>query len=166
MNEEQTQKIVLALSPTTRGIGFCIFEGPQRPIDWGIKEARIMKNVRCLSKVAELIAFYEPDVIVVEDHTDESSRRSRRVKKLIEAVLRLAEKKHITVRVFSRSMVRAAFSQFGALTKFDIAKAIATWLPEFEDRLPRYRKPWMSEEYRMGIFDAIALALTYYYVEE
>lgn len=166
MDEQSTQKIILALSPTTRGIGFSLFEGPQKPIDWGIKEARIRKNARCLAKVSELIAFYEPDAIVVEDHTDESSRRSRRVKQLIQSVLDLAEKKHIAVRVFSRSMVHAAFSQFGAHTKYDIAKAIATWLPEFEERLPRYRKPWMTEDYRMGIFDAIALALTYYYVEE
>jgi len=27
-------------------------------------------------------------------------------------------------------------------------------------RLPRLRKPWMSEDYRMSIFDAVALALT------
>jgi hypothetical protein len=29
---------------------------------------------------------------------------------------------------------------------------------ELGHRLPPKRKPWMSEDYRMGIFDAVALA--------
>jgi len=29
-------------------------------------------------------------------------------------------------------------------------------------RLPRFRKPWMSEDYRMSIFDAVALAIAFF----
>jgi len=32
--------------------------------------------------------------------------------------------------------------------------------PELAPRLPRFRKPWMSEDYRMSIFDAVAFGLT------
>ena len=35
---------VLAIQPTTRGFGFAVFEGPQEPIDWGVKEVRKNKN--------------------------------------------------------------------------------------------------------------------------
>ena len=35
--------------------------------------------------------------------------------------------------------------------------------PELAPRLPRSRKPWMSEDYRMSIFDAVALALTFFF---
>jgi hypothetical protein len=35
-------------------------------------------------------------------------------------------------------------------------------LPELTARLPRVRKPWMSEDERMSIFDAAAMALTYF----
>jgi hypothetical protein len=38
--------------------------------------------------------------------------------------------------------------------------AIAKRFPELAPRLPRFRKPWMSEDYRMSIFDAVAMALT------
>jgi hypothetical protein len=30
-------------------------------------------------------------------------------------------------------------------------------------RLPRFRKPWMSEDYRMSIFDAVRLGITYFH---
>jgi hypothetical protein len=35
--------------------------------------------------------------------------------------------------------------------------------PELAPRLSRFRKPWMSEDYRMSIFDAVALALTFFF---
>jgi len=39
-----------------------------------------------------------------------------------------------------------------------------TALPRKSDlaRLPRFRKPWMSEDYRMSIFDAVALAIAFF----
>jgi len=50
-----------------------------------------------------------------------------------------------------------------ATTKQEIAIAIAERFPELAPRLPRFRKPWMSEDYRMSIFDAVALALTFFF---
>ena len=47
--------------------------------------------------------------------------------------------------------------------KQEIAIAIAERFPELAPRLPRSRKPWMSEDYRMSIFDAVALALTFFF---
>ena len=47
--------------------------------------------------------------------------------------------------------------------KQEIAIAIAERFPELAPRLPRFRKPWMSEDYRMSIFDAVALALTFFF---
>jgi hypothetical protein len=40
--------------------------------------------------------------------------------------------------------------------------AIAKRFPELALRLPRFRKPWMSEDYRMSIFDAAAFGLAYF----
>jgi hypothetical protein len=33
-------------------------------------------------------------------------------------------------------------------------------------RLPRFRKAWMSEDYRMSIFDAAAFATTYFHFSQ
>jgi hypothetical protein len=35
-------------------------------------------------------------------------------------------------------------------------------IPAFERYVPPPRKPWKSEDARMGIFDAAALALTFF----
>lgn len=165
-NENAKQKLVLAVDPATRGIGFALFEGPRQPIDWGVKDAKVDKNAQGLLRIQRLMDFYHPDVIVVEDYAGEGSRRSTRVQQLIKDIKRLAQTKGIKTYSYSRSAIRKTFAQSGAKTKYEIAKKIAEWLPTFAQRLPPVRKPWMSEDYRMSIFDAVALALTFYSVEE
>jgi len=47
-------------------------------------------------------------------------------------------------------------------TKDGVAEIIAKQFPdELGSRLPPQRRPWTSEDYRMGIFDAMALALAF-----
>jgi hypothetical protein len=67
----------------------------------------------------------------------------------------LSSKRNIRVRRFSRVKVKQALSECAATTKYDIAVAIAKRFPELAPRLPRFRKPWMSEDYRMSIFDVV-----------
>jgi len=159
----KNHKLVLAIDPTTRGFGFAIFEGPQKPINWGVKDIRRNKNKVCLLKVKELIEFYRPDVIVLEDFAGKGSRRCKRIQILITDIGKLASNNKIKIKSFSQAKIKLFFSQHDAHTKYQIALKIAKWLPVFESRLPPARKPWMSEDYRMAIFDAAGLALTYYY---
>jgi hypothetical protein len=49
-------------------------------------------------------------------------------------------------------------------TKYEIARTIVKWLPQFKHQMPRFRKPWMAEDYNMGMFDALSLAITHFYV--
>jgi len=153
---------VLAVDLTSRGFGFAILEGPEILIDWGVKQTRVRKNRRCLKQVQELIERYEPDIIVLEDCARKGSRRCLRVRNLIQAIRVLAANRRIPTRCFSRLRVRQVFSEQEAWTKHQIATAIARQLPELGPHLPAFRKPWMSEDERMAIFDAVALALTYY----
>ena len=47
-------------------------------------------------------------------------------------------------------------------TKHALAVLLAARFPkELQTRLPPKRRPWMSEDYRMGIFDAVALAVAF-----
>jgi hypothetical protein len=56
------------------------------------------------------------------------------------------------------------FSESGASNKQDIAIAITARYPELAPRLPHFRKPWMSEDYRMSIFDAVGLGLMVFHI--
>lgn len=154
---------VLAIDPTTNGFGFAVMEGPERLIDWGVKHAGgDDKNGRCLELTSKAIAHYSPDLIVIEDYRNKGSRRCERVRSLLEEINNRASGSLVRVHRITRSDVRKAFAASAASTKHQIAKAIAERLPELGRRLPPYRHPWMPEDYRMSIFDAVALALTFY----
>jgi len=92
-------------------------------------------------------------VIVLEDYAGKGSRRCQRIQWFINDISQLAAKQKIRVRSFSRAKVKQTFGESGASNKYEIAIAIAKRFPELTTRLPRFRKPWMSEDYRMSIFD-------------
>jgi hypothetical protein len=163
MNYEPAGDLVLAIYPTTRGIAFALMRSPLAAIDWGIKGVYGReKNAAFLKKVAGLLDANQPDVLVLEDPTSARLSRSARIGRLTRAIERLAEDQVIDVRRYPRAAVQECFGQFGARTRYEIAMAIATRVPAFERFLPPPRKLWMSEDARMGIFRAAALALTYY----
>jgi|ERR1044071_3479004 Holliday junction resolvasome RuvABC endonuclease subunit len=153
---------VLAIDPYTQGFGFAVLEGPKGLIDYGIKKVRGNKNSACLRKLANLIECYQPAVIVLENTTGRGSRRCLRVQELTQEILRLAFNKRIKAQRFSRVQIGNAFSLSGAFTKHQIASSIAKELPELALRLPPARKLWMHEDERMTIFDAVALAWTFF----
>jgi hypothetical protein len=163
MNHEPPGDLVLAIYPTTRGIAFALMKSPLAAIDWGIKGAYGRdKNASFLRKVAGLLDANQPDVVVLEDPTSPRLRRSPRIGRLTRAIERLAEDQVTDVHRYSRAAVQECFGQFGAHTRYEVAATIATRVPAFERFLPPPRKLWMSEDARMGIFRAAALALTYY----
>jgi Holliday junction resolvasome RuvABC endonuclease subunit len=150
----------MAVDPTSRGFGFVIFEGPEHLIDWAVVEIKENREDQCLQRMVDLIARYQPDVLALEDPTGRGSRRCYRVQQFLGQVERIADEGAILTRRFSRSKVRRAFSDSGAKTKYEIATVIVRRFPELAPRLPRFRKPWMSEDDRMSIFDAASFGLT------
>lgn len=158
----QTNILVLGIFPSSRGVGFALMAAGNTLIDWGVKSVKSgNKNARSLSKVGDLIDHYHPDVIVVED--GRGSRRSARVQALTEEIIRLAEGECIKVERYSRKQVIGGFSSNDKETKQGRAEYIAARFPEeLSFRLPTRRRPWTSEDYRMDIFDAVALAEHYF----
>lgn len=67
---------ILAIAPGTRGFGFAVLEGKNTLVDWGVKTVQGNKNVQSLAKVKELITHYQPGVLVLQDTSTKSSRRS------------------------------------------------------------------------------------------
>jgi len=162
----RSEKRVLAIDPTSRGFGFAVLEGPERLIDWGVKEARVRKKSKFLRQLDALLTHYQPDALVVEDHASRGARRCARIQALLRAANGRAAIRKVKIRSLSRAAVRRAFASASARTKQQIALAIANHFPELTPRIPPPRKPWMSEDYRMSIFDAVALGLTLFHLEE
>lgn len=151
---------ILAIAPSTRGFGFAVLEGLDTLADWGVKSVTGDKNAQSIVKAGELISHYEPDIIALEDCSPKYSRRSPRIRRLGRRLVTLARNQKIKVALFSREKIRETFFGNGHGTKQARAKILAQKFPdEIGFRLPPKRKPWMSEDYRMDIFDAVALAL-------
>jgi hypothetical protein len=66
------------------------------------------------------------------------------------------------VHAYSRHDIESAFAPYGVANKHQIAELIARNIPAFERYVPPPRKPWMSEDVRMGLFDAAALGLVFF----
>src|ERR1039457_2771097 len=151
---------ILAIAPSTRGFGFAVLEGQETLVDWGVKTVKGDKNVQSLAKVEKLIAHYQPGLLVLEDASAKGSRRSPRIRKLSQQIINMAVTRKVSVKLFSRDQVMKTFTTDGHGTKHAMAEIIAKRFPEeLGSRLPPKRKPWMSEDSRMNIFDAVALAL-------
>jgi hypothetical protein len=156
--------LVLAIYPQSRGFAFALFESWLSPVDWGIHEARgPRKNARSLARVNSLLELHMPDVVVLQNMSDHGTRRVPRIQELNRRIAELAHLRGIIVHKYSRAQVLEHFTESGAATEQKIAEVIAKQVAALSLYVPPERKPWMSEDPRMGIFDATALAWMFFH---
>ena len=154
-----TARRILAVDPYSRGFGFVVLEGPDRLVDWGLRDARHATDTDLVAKVEDLIALYRPGLLVVEDCAHRSSRRRTHGRQVVRKILKLAETLGVRTRPVSAAQVRSTFAADGATTKHAIAGLLVARFPELAPHRPRFRKPWMSEDERQAIFDAAGWAM-------
>jgi hypothetical protein len=155
-------ELVLAIRPTPRGFAYALFEAPLSPVDWGVTEVPGKhKNKPTRDAVSQLIKKYRPDTLVIEDRTSLAARRYGRVGRLQKLLAALARDESIELARYSRSRICKAFHH-EKITRYEIAQAIAAFIPAFEKRLPPLRKSWQGDDPRIWIFDAASLAMTHF----
>jgi len=154
---------ILAVALSTKGLGYAVVEGQDVFIAHGHKIVEGGdKNVKSFGWVENLIARYQPGILVLQDVLTKGSRRAPRIKSLHRQVMRLAAKHKLTVKLISGEQVRSLLLGNPKGTKQEMAELLAGKFPdELASRLPPKRKPWKSEDTRMDIFDAVALAVAF-----
>jgi len=165
MNRQDRQyALVLSIYLNTRGFAFVLFKTSLSPHDWGMREVRgLRKQQRCLDKMTALLDFYEPDVLVLQNTSLGGTVRVLRLARLNTALASVAERRGIPIYSYSRAEVHDAFDPMTVPNKVAMAELIAKHIPAFERYVPPPRKPWMSEDARMGLFDAAALGLIFFF---
>lgn len=157
------QELVLAIYATSKGFSFVLFEGPGSPFDWGVREiGNPSRNAKCLEGIRKILDQHQPEVIVIEDTADRLSRRTARIRRLYQTIAHLGMSSGLEVHRVEKAAIRETFSSVGAVTKYEMAQAIAVQIPAFAARMPPVRKPWMSQDPRQSLFDAVALGLAFY----
>jgi hypothetical protein len=91
--------------------------------------------------------------------------RRPRIARLGRAIVALAAAQGVEVAIISYRDVRHCFIHLGARTRWEIANAIARQFPALTRRVPAQRQPWKSEDWRLALFNAIALILAAYQLD-
>ncbi len=153
---------ILAVALSFGGFGFVVMEGQKTIIEFGRRVADGDKNAQSIAKMKKLLNFYRPGVLVLQDVEAKGSRRYPRIKTLNRQIKAVAEKHKIKVKLISGKQLRDLLLGNPRGTKQEMAEMLAAQFPdELASRLPPKRKPWKSEDSRMDIFDAMALAVVF-----
>jgi len=157
---------VLALYPNTRGLGYAVFDSPKDLVDYGMGYIKPVSNTKTITRVKEYIQHYKPDIVLVRAIRQSESRKMKRVENLVAHICNQASAQGLKVYRYNRNQIQEIFSQFGSSTKFHISKKISEWYPELQNIKNPVRKFWETEYHNAGIFDAISLGVTHFYIEE
>ena len=156
----------MALAMASGRAGFVVLEGPRFAINWGDIDLRGLSEQAIINKIVAKIAWFLPDVLILEDAKAKGCRKGDTSRKLIKHIEKQAELRAIDVRFIARLAVRRFFGPQGETNKDKIARLVARQLPELERELPKTRKSWDPEQYRMALFEAASYALTYFKTHE
>jgi Holliday junction resolvasome RuvABC endonuclease subunit len=166
MRFPSTPALVLGLHPASRGFGWAVFDGPARPVDWGITYLREDPGAGYRQRIRLLIERHRPEVIAVEAPSGALKAPSAGSRALLEAVVALAEEYGVELHRYGRPEVRRALLLDARASRDRIAEAVAASVAALSHRLPPPRKPWDAQKRPVSLFSAAALILTYYASDE
>ena len=162
MKNQQNFGVVVAVHPTTKGFGWVVFENADTPVDWGIASAKPGRDARLIKRCDRLLKKYEPIAIVLETSESGSTGRADRVRKLCREFAEKAGTRGVVFVEYRRSLVARTLGLEERATRHDIAIAVSARAEAFSHRLPPRRKPWVAQDPRQSLFDAAALAMTFF----
>lgn len=156
-------KVTLALYPNVLGLGYACVELPGKLLDFGVLRVRPKSNEKIMEHVKRFTDYFKPDVVILRDNCP-AGARGKRIEELSDEIENYAKSVNLTVHRYTRDQVNDVFEIFGVVTKHEMATRLAEQFEGLEGILPKERKPWLPESYHMGIFDALALAVTHEYL--
>ncbi|WP_428150924.1 hypothetical protein [Brevundimonas sp.] len=157
--------LVLGLYPMRDGFAWIVYDGPFNPWAWRMVWVSAADNEAILQKAIRVFEVFRPRTLVLEAFEPSVSSRSERMTLLGRELVAVAYKRDIEVVVLRRSDVQDCFSPLGAMTRHEIADAVARQTPSLEALLPGKRKAWEPENLRMALFSAAALVVAHFSID-
>lgn len=141
------------MASTAKGFAYAVTEGPRRLVSWGLLRTSSRKVPVHLERVFKRMR----PLFVAFDDADVERKRIRG--RLFAHFLRksCSESGVLILPTLGRQAVDAG--RLRPLTRCEIASALADQFRELAHKLPEKRKPWQSEDDRMGIFMALAASV-------
>ncbi len=153
---------VLAVVVHRRKIGYAVFEGPARLLDWGVTRCAAARNHRRTvvpQRLVSLLSFYQPRFVALK-LVKARGRHAERVEAVGVAIQRECTERSIRFFRVHDSTVRRFFAAHSCKTRVQIAKVLGDWFLELSWHVPPRRKPWQSDSHNMPVFEAVAVGIT------
>ena len=145
---------LLAIDLSAKGFGFVLLDARLGLLDWGFSPFRANDDDAFIDRVSVRIDRGRPTALVLENLSPNEGRETAIRRQGL--ACRLAKERRIGICQVSQKVVQGIL---GPATKIEMARILAARFPELISRFPRARLRWTSEDERMNIFDALALAL-------
>lgn len=166
MKDKNRKGSILALYPNRHGVAYALFDESKSLIEYGIGYIRPVNNTKTLKRIKHYISYYKPSLVLTRNLNDMHNRKSKRIEKLISLICNEVKVQGLGIHAYTRTQIKEVFEQFGASSKYQISKKIIEWHNELERYEFPPRKRWMVENHNAGVFDAVSLAVVYWYFEE
>lgn len=140
---------VLALSAASIKVGH-VFLIDGTPYDWGSSRDASDSPKQAYEYASKKIKYYRPEMLVTELVTDKS-KKGQYTRSLINQFMKAAQDNSVPWSLVVRTQQHA--------NKFQEAIKLVERFPELKATLPPKRYWWQTEDQRMIIFEATALAL-------
>lgn len=142
---------VMGMAVSSLKIGFAyLIDGEL--MDWKLSIDASRTEEACFMKVDDWLSYYQPDVLVIEDV--EQSRKGPNSRLLQSAIRKAALEAEVRVVEVARDL--------GAANKYAEAEALAAEFPQIAAWLPEKRRLWEQEPRNIIIFEALALAWSWW----
>jgi hypothetical protein len=115
-------------------------------------------------RLAGLIEQFHPSAVILRRLHYSEGRSGGQSEAMLHRVQKLLQSYRVPLRFVNAGAIKEYFAESG-FAKYAIATELATRFPELAPQLPPKRKSWQSEDYRMSIFGAAALAVAYWGVQ-
>jgi hypothetical protein len=150
---------VLALDLHPRRFGYVVVESPEKLLDWGVRSHRRKGNaadVLIRRRLRPLLELWRPSILVLRSGLRMTQRPHQRRDRLLERISTEAKNHQVVVRILKK---RSGAGRGKRPTKYENARRVAEHFSVLRWKMPPKRKLWESEDYRMSMFTAAALAM-------
>ncbi len=149
----------LGVDVRPRGFGFVVIENTS-VLDSGTRMCDRCGFENCLEqRFARILQAYIPSIVIIRTVSDRPSEPKRLA--ILKGIKNQTKQHEIEVVRKGPAAIRRHFGRRNANTKYEIAQAVTTILPELAWKLPRKRRAWETENHRMSIFDAAAAVVAF-----
>ncbi len=152
---------ILALDLHSQRYGYAVLEAPANLLDWGVRRRYSTRKLRTPSSMQKslrlLLDMWRPSLVLIKNAAPKP--RNARIRKRLANLLNEMRRRRIPIYRITERKVQAAFGEGKYVTSYAAACMLVQEYPFLAATLPPPRKVFESEDYRMGIFAAIALAL-------